>query len=256
MKFNIRTGVSNHSNLITSLNEISRKDLVGKTKVQSPDRYNKRLGYKASSGSEVDVDSLISKDLLVARVPVKDYYCIIAYNGIMNQLFDVLKKQPRPNVTLQSVIKAISQAIDKTDVLVDCTCPDFKYRYAYYASKFGYKYGKPETRPPKKTNPDDNIGAMCKHLTSLLANKRWLIKLATIVNNYIKQYADDIRKKYNLSEDEFIINTYGRPSKKTNRNIRMFNKEPEETDNSNTDNSNNEEELELDTDSAEDSEVN
>lgn len=239
--------------IIINLLEIGRKDLVGKTKVQSPDRYNKRLGYRASSNSDIDIDSLISKDILVAKVHVGNYICTVAYNGIIKQLLDVISRQPKPNVTLQSVIKAISQAIDKTDILVDCSCADFKYRYAYWATKYGYKYGTPETRPTKKTNPKDNIGSMCKHLTLLLSNKRWLVKLSSTVNNYIKQYADDIRKVYNLSEDEFIINTYGRPSKKTNRNIKMFNKEPEDIDNLDTDID--KEELELDTDSIEDSEV-
>lgn len=223
MKFNTFNRMSNHSNF-TYLSEISRKNLVGKTKAQSPARYNKRLKYRASNSSVVDVESLITKDILIANVLVGDYICTVAYNGIIKQLLEIINRQPKPNVTLQSVIKAISQAVDKTDILVDCECADFKYRYAYWATKYGYKYGTPETRPPKITNPKDNIGSMCKHLTLLLSNKRWLIKLSSVVNNHIKQCADEIRMTYNLDEDEFIVNDYGRPSYWTDKNTAMLDK--------------------------------
>lgn len=216
-------GVSNHSNLI-SLLEIDRKNLVGKTKAQSPDRYNKRLSYHPTSYRGVDMNELLTRDVLVAHVPVGDYVCTVAYAGVLTQLAEVVSKQPRPNVTLQSVIRAITQSIDKTDILVDCTCPDFVYRYAYWATKYGYKYGKPETRPAKITNPDDKIGSMCKHLTALLANKRWLVKLASVVNEFIKANIDDVRSALDLSPDEFIINVPGRPSTKTGRNIGMLNR--------------------------------
>lgn len=224
-------GVPSHSNLI-SLDEIDRKNLVGKVKAQSPDRYNRRLSYHPSSYKEIDIEQLLKKDLLVAKLPVGDYTCTVAYAGVLSQLSDVLKKQPRPNVTLQSVIRAITQSIDKTDVLVDCTCADFVYRYAYWATKYGYKYGKPETRPTKITNPDDNIGAMCKHLTALLSNKRWLVKVASIVNEYIKAYPDEVREMLGLSPDEFIVNVPGRPSSKTGRNTSMLNKDKSKDDDS------------------------
>lgn len=186
--------------------EVSRKNLVGKTKAQSPARYKRRLGYKPMNFKGVDVDKLFESDILVLSVPVGDYICTIAYKGVLQNLKSVIEDQPKPNVTLQSVIKAVTRSIDNTDILVDCTCPDFIYRYAYWATQYGYKYGKPENRPSKITNPDDKIGAMCKHITALLANKKWLVKIASTVNEYIKVYTDDIREILGLSEDEFIVN--------------------------------------------------
>ena len=188
------------------ITEISRKNLVGKSKSQSPDRFNRRLGYHPKSYKGIDVERLLDDDIIVIKVPVGDYMCTVAYKGVLRHLTDVINKQPTPNVTLQSVIKALSDAFDDTDILVDCTCPDFRYRFAYWATKYGYKYGKPETRPSKITNPDDKLGAMCKHLSSLLSNKRWLVKIASTFNEYIKNNQDTIRKSLGLSDDEFIIN--------------------------------------------------
>lgn len=88
------------------------------------------------------------------------------------------------------VIKALRQSFDKTDdVKVHCTCADWLYRFEFYARKYGYLYGpgNPGTKEfPKITNPDDNIGATCKHLDLFLSNKRWLTKAASSVNMLIK----------------------------------------------------------------------
>lgn len=239
-KHNIVSGHPSHY-----IYEISRKNLVGKTKALSPTRYNKRVRYSANEYKGIDVSELLSDDMLVSKVRVKDYICTIAFEGVLHNVLNVVSRQPKHNVTLQSVIRALNQAIDKTDILVDCSCPDFIYRFSYYATKFGYKYGKPENRPPKITNPRDKLGAMCKHLTALLANKRWLVKLASIVNDFIKAYYQDIVSMLGVSEDEFYINEPGRPSIKTNRNTRMINEPDLNTNSIDNQESEEPEELEL-----------
>lgn len=201
-----RFGVSNHSNF---LSEITRRNLVGKTKVQSPQRYVKRLGYKPLSYNGIDIQNLLRDDECILKVPVGKYTVTIAYQGVLDKLIDVLQRQPRPNVTLQSVIRALTQAIDDTDVLVDCTCADFKYRFAFWSTKYGYKYGKPQNQPTKVTNPHDDKGAMCKHITSLLANKRWMVRVASVLNEYIRANPEQVRKSLGLEEDEFIVNLSG-----------------------------------------------
>lgn len=52
------------------------------------------------------------------------------------------------------------------DIELHCTCPDFKYRFAYLA--FNNKYGSfKETRFPKMRNPELK-GCACKHCYSAL----------------------------------------------------------------------------------------
>lgn len=111
------------------------------------------------------------------------------------------------------------------------------YRFAYWATKYGYKYGKPETRPAKKTNPNDKIGAMCKHLTALLANKKWVVKIASIINDYINEYPDEARRAMGLSEDEMVINTYARRLGKMGYYAKLFDRiDNDEENNKNSQN--------------------
>lgn len=348
-----------HHSVHSFLYEIDRKNLVGKTKVQSPNRYNKRLGYKAGGFDGIDPEQLLANDLLATQVHVGDYICNVAYRGVLKRLLEVLREQPKPNVTLQSVIRAVTRAMDNTDIYVNCTCPDFClhedtmikllnnevvsvkdllnkfnnneeiwvystdkngdfkpgkvtdvwisgysskmikvtldndkyvittpnhkfmlrdgsyceaqnltkdmslmplyfsyhkvksievidyenpipvydltvknwnnfyvdagvilhncYRFAYWATKYDYKYGPPQNIPANKTNPTDNIGSVCKHLTALLSNKRWLVKVSSIVNNFIKSNIEDVREALGVTEDEMYV--FSRKPKKSDNKL-------------------------------------
>jgi hypothetical protein len=226
-------------------NEILRKSLVNKSKVQSPTRYVKRLGYRALSYKGVDITKLLRYGRVSAKVPVGNYICTVEFSGLIDEMKRVLKKQPQPNVTLQTVIQAVSAAYDKNDIYVDCSCPDFIYRYSFWATKYGYKSGKPENRPTKITNPNDKKGSVCKHLLALLSNKRWLVKLSTIINEYIKAFPKDIRKTLDISDDDnVIVNFRGRPkgymyNNKTSKYINNSNNDVSIADDSNSKQSDN-----------------
>ena len=210
--------------MITYLSEINRSNLVGKTRDQGNGRYQRRINYKPNDFRGTDMSQLFNNDIIICPVPVGDYVSTVAFQGILLRLREFLKEDPRHSLTLQKVIKSITRAIDSSDLLVDCTCPDFVYRFAYWATKYGYKYGKPETRPAKIRNPNDKIGAMCKHLTALLSNKKWVVKIASIINDYINEYPDEARKAMGLSEDEMIINTYARRLGKMGYYAKLFDK--------------------------------
>lgn len=173
--------------------EVSRKDLVAKSRVQDKKRFNKRLNYQVSNFRGVDLQKLFEDDYFVFTTPIKDYVCTVAFPGVFSSLKKVVKstKGDSTKIDLQMVIKALRIAFDATDdVKVNCTCADWVYRFAYWATKNGYKYGNPETRPSDITNPDDALGATCKHLDLLLSNKRWLTKAASVVNAFIKAYPE------------------------------------------------------------------
>lgn len=184
--------------------EVSRKNLVGKSKLQSPTRYNKRLRYSTMSIPEIDEDKLLNDDFLVIYVDVGNYTVTVAYKGVINRLIDIIAKSNTKSLNRKNVVRAMNEQIDLTDVYVNCQCPDFKYRYNFSASQHNYKYGPKETRPAKITNPQDNIGAVCKHLLCVLANKKWLVKAAAVVNEYIHDNYNAFLEAYNLSEDQFF----------------------------------------------------
>lgn len=188
------------------VNEVSRKNLIGKTKVQSPERFDRRLRYSTMSIPEVDDEKLINFDELVIKVKVGNYTDTLSFDGVIAKLIDIVSSIPNHAVTRRAVVRALNERVDETDVYVRCTCMDFQCRFAYQATRHDYLYGPPENRPANVTNPHDDIGAVCKHLACVLSNKKWLVKASSVVNDIIHENYQDILKKYNLSEDEFRIN--------------------------------------------------
>lgn len=178
--------------------EASRKELVAKTKSQSPERFKKRLSYGPRDYHGVDMKDLLVNDTLTFTTPVGDYICTISFKGVFKYLKkevgqnprNVRNKRNRINLDLQGVIRALNRAFDAADVLVDCSCPDFYYRYSYVATKNGYKYGTPQDIPADIRNPHDDKGGQCKHLTALLSNKKWISRVASAINSYLKAYPE------------------------------------------------------------------
>lgn len=102
-------------------------------------------------------------------------------------------------------------------------------RFAYNASVWGYKYGKPETRPAKIRNPD-GFGAICKHLISMLSNKKWLQQVTGTLMDYIVKNIDDVNTFLKLKDDKVLTlpNELARYNAKTANYGKLFKKDDED----------------------------
>jgi len=77
-------------------------------------------------------------------------------------------------------------------------CPDAKYRFDYWQTKNDVISKDKQTIPSDHTNPHDSLGSSCKHVLLVLANTSWLIKVASVINNYImfmKNHREDLYAK-------------------------------------------------------------
>lgn len=131
----------------------------------------------------------------------------IAFKGVMKNLLYIVERDRHHYVTRDTVRKAISRTFTRnTPLSFGCSCEDFTYRYRYYATASNSVIGSHETRRPKVTNPDDNIGYQCKHLLALTKNKDLLRGVVvTQALKYIEKNYDAILDKYNLDKSEFVF---------------------------------------------------
>ena len=204
---------NNHS--LHYISEKDRRELILKSLKQSPERVERSNNYKITGTMEIDVDEFLNKDIITVKIPVNQYICTIQFTKVIETIAKVVDKQHRGNVNFDAVEKALNQAIDnERDLKVDCTCPDFYYRFSYVSTKNGYKNGKRQTIPAPIRNPKDNKGSFCKHLIMILKNKKWVRKLASVVNYLIKEYYYDILQIYDLDASNFFINISGRHNPK------------------------------------------
>lgn len=75
-------------------------------------------------------------------------------------------------------------------------CPDSQYRYSFWQTKNKVNSGDPENRPANITNPHDSLGSSCKHVLLVLSNTSWLLKVGSVIYNYINYMEKHYKKLY------------------------------------------------------------
>lgn len=163
------------------LQEASRSQIVSLSKRDTKSRFVRRRTISESDVNYKSIDTklFMTQGILRFNFKVRDYDIVIEVQGLL----DYLKQQlgTDTSVTYKHIQKYLSKALDANDIKIDCTCPDFRYRFAYTATVGKYKANSPENRPSNITNPNLK-GSSCKHLLYLLNNKRWINKYISMIN--------------------------------------------------------------------------
>ena len=123
------------------------------------------------------------------------YLVTISFKGFLDYLHKELAKVDN-KLSLRIVIRALLDGINSDDVYMRCSCPDYQYRIAYWASRTDTIVGDKEIRPSNITNPNNKLGSGCKHLMLVLSNTSWMIKLGSVIFNYINYMERNYKKLY------------------------------------------------------------
>lgn len=145
------------------------------------------------------MDDLFKKDELRFKIEVTGetdtYYITVRFDDILPEIAEEIKRN-KNKLEFKTVFIALARQFNRGDLYLSCECPDFKYRFAYWATKDNYNSGMPEIRPADITNPEDRKGAGCKHINLVLANTDWIYKVASVINNYIWYCKDNMENNY------------------------------------------------------------
>lgn len=175
------------SRRVASINllEMSRNELVKRTRDWSEGRYVRRAGYIGSVVGYAGSDEYSSRGSISFLVNVGDYKSIIEIEGVKSLADSMYPDRVPSRSEAQGIINL---AISHNNIRVFCGCPDFKYRFYYVNSILGtLPVGIPnEDRPAHITNPGDN-GILCKHLIAILVKpSKWTPKAITYLRDAIK----------------------------------------------------------------------
>ena len=195
------------------LTEANRQQLLQKSRkgrnyspsnqYKGRNRYERRMKSSISATvrdyNMIQMDPLFKRDILEFKIPVigeTDVYTVdVRVDGLLAEIRRQLmanKGELEFKVVLQSLMKVLNMG----DVYIGCNCPDARYRQAYWQTSNDYKAGYKERRPSNITNPNDDLGAGCKHVLLILANLDWAVKVASVVNNYIKYCKEHLQRNY------------------------------------------------------------
>lgn len=196
------------------LNEVKRKELLDKSKKAASyapsnqalgrNRYERRrhssISKNVSDYSKIDMNSFFKKDILTFSVKVRGetdtYQVKIKLNNILDELKKILNRTEK-EVEFKNILEALTRVFLNGDVYLNCTCDDFKYRFDHWSHVDGYASSKLDPGPGKGiANPDNDKGMGCKHVLLVLANKEWVMKLASSINNYINYMKERQERLY------------------------------------------------------------
>ena len=201
----------NKNNVI--LTEEGRSDLkaqAAKGDAYAPDnrasgrnRYERSVhsSFKNSvkSYNDMDMDSLFKYDILTVNILIEGETDTYTVTVKMGSVLDHLKRFIGDDaINLRYVTKALISTFNdaSTDIYLHCTCPDWKYRMDFWATKNDINSGAPQDTPSDETNPDDTKGPGCKHALACLARTTWLMKVASVVTNYVKYMEKNMPELY------------------------------------------------------------
>jgi hypothetical protein len=178
----------------TSLIAQSRNTGLYKNKERGKNRFERknysRIANAVKSYNEIDMNSLFKQDILLVNIPVvgenDEYVVTIKLEGVVAEIQKNIKNNNN-KLEYRTIIQALTKIFNSTDIYTKCTCPDFKYRFAHWNIIKNVSVDDTSKDPgPGKgiANPNDDKGRGCKHILLVLANGDWMMKVASVINNY------------------------------------------------------------------------
>ena len=152
-------------------------------------KYSKVAGA-VKAYNEISMDKLFKQDILQVSIPVvgetDEYTVTIKIEGVVAEMQKNIKNNGN-KMEFRTIIQSLTKVFNTTDVYVKCTCPDFKYRFAHWNIVKNVSVDDSSADPgPGKgiVNPNDDKGRGCKHVLLTLSNGEWMMKVASVINNY------------------------------------------------------------------------
>ena len=187
---------------LLKLNEATRTQLVaqsrnvgqykdtsrGRTRLDRK-KYSK-LANAVKSYNAIDMNKLFKQDILQVNIPVvgetDEYTVTIKIEGVVAEMQKNIKNNGN-KMEFRTIIQSLTKVFNTTDVYVKCSCLDFKYRFAHHLIVHNMSVDDSSQDPgPGKgiANPNDDKGRGCKHVLLALSNGEWMMKVASVINNY------------------------------------------------------------------------
>lgn len=175
------------------LNEYTRSQLINKSRQSSKyDRFARRteIDYKEIDIGRVGLLELTASSLhLDIYFLIRDYRVSIRLVNFVTRLRLLINSKGYADFgrgLREAVLVAIEHSLANDDILVNCTCPDFYYRFSYTATVKGFGLETNQFIPATIRNPE-NKGSGCKHIMRVInVPSIWKARVVTAVSRAIE----------------------------------------------------------------------
>lgn len=196
------------------LTEDTRNILIGKSRnvdnylhnIKGKNRWERKKYSKVSSQTkefnDINMNDVFKKDILTIKIPVigeTDKYVVnIQMEGVIAELARNIKSNH--NVfEFKVIIQALTKIFNTTNLKVKCNCKDYLYRYKHnlIINNNSVDDSASDPGPGKTGMTAEHKGQGCKHILLVLSNQDWIMKIASVIKNYILYMAEHNKKLFN-----------------------------------------------------------
>lgn len=197
-----------------SLQEDTRSILVSKSRSVGPykdqmrgkNRFERKKHSKIATTvqqyNKIDMNKFFKQDILEVSIPVvgeTDSYTVqVRMEGVVTEIARNIKSN-KNKLEFRTVVQSITKVFNTANIFVKCSCPDYKYRFAHWniINRVSIDDTSKDPGPGKGIrNPNDSLGRGCKHVLLVLANGDWVMKVASVINNYINYAEKNMQKPF------------------------------------------------------------
>lgn len=164
-------------------------------------KYSK-IANTVKQYNQIDMNDLFKKDSLQVAIPVvgetNSYNVTIKMDGVIAEIAKNIKNNNN-KLEYRTIIQALTKVFNSANIYVKCECQDYKYRFAHWniVNNVSVDDSSKDPGPGKGiANPNDDKGRGCKHILLVLANMDWLMKVASVINNYIHYAEEHLQKPF------------------------------------------------------------
>lgn len=193
--------------------EDTRAQLVSKSKNADPykntkygkNRFERKKYSKVANTvkefNNINMDELFKRDILIMNATVAGetgkYMVQVKMEGVVAEIAKNIKNNN--NIfEFKTVIQAITKVFNSSNIQVHCSCDDFKYRYQHALIVSNDNVDGTDKDPgPGKTGMANSSGKGCKHILLVLNNSDWIMKVASVIRNYINYFAEHRKPAFN-----------------------------------------------------------
>ena len=161
-----------------------------------------KIAANVKQYNNIDMNALFKQDELQVEIPVigeTDTYSVtVKMSGVIAELAKNIKNN-NYKLEFRSILQALTKTFNTADIKINCTCPDHLYHYSHWNIIRGVSTLDSAHDPgPGKSlaNPNDDQGRGCKHTMLVLANGDWMMKVASVINNYIHYMSEKMQKPF------------------------------------------------------------
>ncbi len=164
-------------------------------------KYSK-IANTVKQYNQIDMNNLFKKDLLQVTIPVvgetSSYNVTIKMDGVVAEIAKNIKNNSN-KLEYRTIIQALTKVFNSANIYVKCDCPDYKYTFAHWNIINNVSVDDTSKDPGAGKgirNAKDDKGRGCKHVLLVIANMDWLMKVASVINNYIHYAEEHLQKPF------------------------------------------------------------